>query len=228
MNAHPQKRKVATLEIEPRPLEKPVDTFSGQSANILRELVLTGQLETGKRLNEVELAKALGISRGPLREAINVLKGEGLLTSVNHRGTFVRTFNRGELRDLYEVRIALETHALRIAPFDGFANLNQLVSETRSVMATTTAGYPRELDFHDMLMLSTGNDALVRVSRENNRQILIARSISGHDPERAQAALQEHIAIVQELVVGNRVAAQSLLEEHWRTSLESVIDVLST
>lgn len=210
----------------PLPLIRPVDTFSGQSVEVLREMVVTGQLRSGQRLNEVELARALGISRGPLREAINRLKGEGLLTSVNLRGTFVRTFARTELRDLYEVRIAIETHALRITSSSGFDGLKALLVKTEGAMNSTTAPYPRDLDFHDLLVLSTGNEALVRVARENNRQIHLARSISAHNPERARVALDEHVAIVELLIDGDPRVAEVLLESHWRASLDSVIEVL--
>src|SRR6266849_3470977 len=90
----------------PLPLERPEQTFSGRAVNVLREMVLSGRLRAGERLNEVELANALRISRGPLREAIQRLRSEGLLTAVSGRGAFVRSFSDDELRELYEVRIA--------------------------------------------------------------------------------------------------------------------------
>ncbi len=102
-------------------------TISNQSEAVLRELILSGELPPGSRLNEVELAASLGISRGPLREAIQRLVAEGLLTLIAHRGAHVRTFHPEELRDLYELREALETHGCKLAATRATeAQLNQL------------------------------------------------------------------------------------------------------
>jgi DNA-binding GntR family transcriptional regulator len=61
-------------------------SLAGQAVDVLREQVLTGEIPAGSRVNEVEVAQKLGISRGPLREAIRHLASEGLLTLVPHRG----------------------------------------------------------------------------------------------------------------------------------------------
>src|SRR4051794_27841584 len=91
------------------------DTFVNRTEEVLRERILDGTIRPGERLNEVTLAAALGISRGPLREAIQRLTSEGLLTVISHRGAFVRTFSRAEVVELYELRAALELHAVRLA-----------------------------------------------------------------------------------------------------------------
>ena len=88
-------------------------TFSQQTEVALREMILAGEIAPGERINEVALAGELGISRGPLREAIQRLVSGGLLTVISHRGAFVRTFTPGEIVDLYGLRSALELHAVR-------------------------------------------------------------------------------------------------------------------
>jgi len=75
-------------------------TFVQRTEAIVREKILDGSILPGMKLNEVALASALGISRGPLREAIQHLAGEGLVTIVSHRGSFVRTFEALGLRDV--------------------------------------------------------------------------------------------------------------------------------
>src|ERR1700754_719286 len=86
-------------------------TLRGQAYDILKRQLLSGEMRPGERVNEVVMAARLGISRGPLREAIRNLEQEGLLTAAPHRGTYVRELNEEEAAELQEVRLALETAA---------------------------------------------------------------------------------------------------------------------
>lgn len=180
-----------TRRAMPEALERPVLTFSAQAVDVLRGMVLSGQLRAGERLNEVELANALGISRGPLREAIQRLRSEGLLTAVSGRGAFVRTFTSESLSDLFEVRIALETHAVRLIgrradPAAGII-LQDLLERTQEKLDSGD-GYPEDQDFHRRLLELSGNPALMETATEVHRQIQLARSRSAHVSARAHAA----------------------------------------
>jgi len=212
----------------PDPLERRAQTFSGASLAVLRDMVLTGRLLPGERLNEVELARALQISRGPLREAIQRLASEGLLTIVSHRGAYVRTFDAGELRDLYELRIALEMHAVRLAAerltADDVADVGELLDETREALADA-GGYPEELDFHQRMVALTGNQTLLSATVEVHRQIHLARSRSGQQPDRARDAYDEHRAVVDHVAAGNGEAAANLMRTHLQKSLENALRI---
>jgi DNA-binding GntR family transcriptional regulator len=215
----------------PAPLERHTETFSTRTVEVLRDMVLTGKLRTGERFNEVELANALGISRGPLREAIQRLRSEGLATTVTGRGTFVRTFTPRQLEELYEVRIALETHAVRLAASDldgeSTRELHQLLDDTGKLLANDQA-YPRDLDFHLQLVALSGNQELVQATVTVLRQIDLARSRSGREPSRAQAALTEHHEIVELLDRGRAEQAAKALVKHLRSSLRSALSVLES
>lgn len=220
---------VVNASLLPGPLERPEQTFSGRAVDVLREMVLLGQLEPGQRLNEVELANALGISRGPLREAIQRLRSEGLLTAVSGRGAYVRTFTAEALSDLYEVRIALEVHAVRLASRklgpEGVKELRELLDATdQSVAADHT--YPQDLDFHQRMVALAGNPALIDTVTDIHRQIQLARWRSGHVPVRAKQALEEHRAVLEHLAAGRGEKAAAVLTEHLRHSLESALLVL--
>ena len=81
----------------------------------LREEILSSRLEPGTELGEVALARSLGISRGPLREALGQLTAEGLVTMVPRRGAVVTRLTRQEFIDAYQVREALESLAMKLA-----------------------------------------------------------------------------------------------------------------
>src|SRR6266446_5488267 len=81
----------------------------------LREEILSGRLQPGAELAEVALSEQLGVSRGPLREAIGRLASEGLVTVRPRRGAVVRSLSKQEFVELYQVREALEMLAVRLA-----------------------------------------------------------------------------------------------------------------
>lgn len=210
----------------PAALERQPHTFSSRAVDVLRTMVLQGQLASGERLNEVELAAALGISRGPLREAIQRLRSEGLLTAVSGRGAFVRTFTPDGLRDLYEVRVALEGHAVRIAANvasrAAIAELRAMVERTGEALTVCSPG-PDALEFHQQVVALTGNSALIEAATEAHRQVSLVRARSGHVSGRAREALAEHRAVLDRMAVGDGDGAAALMTEHLRLSLQSAL-----
>lgn len=206
-------------------------TFSQRTESVLRDMILDGSIQPGERLNEVALAASLGISRGPLREAIQRLASEGLLTVISHRGVFVRTFQRAEMVELYELRAALELHAVRLvcqrASDVDLMDLAALVGETESRIGKTIGhAYPHELDFHLRLVMLANNQALLSAALESQRQISLARSMSAQRPMRARAAVVEHSDLVEALQARDQDRATRLMEQHIQHSMESALSVL--
>jgi DNA-binding GntR family transcriptional regulator len=90
-------------------------TNSVMVTDVLREAILSGALKSGQTLRQDELAAKFELSRIPIREALRQLEGEGLVTFYPHRGAVVSTLSQEELQEMCEIRIALETLALRLA-----------------------------------------------------------------------------------------------------------------
>ncbi|NKY35603.1 GntR family transcriptional regulator [Nocardia speluncae] len=206
-------------------------TFAHRTESVLRDMVLDGTLKPGERLNEVALAAELGISRGPLREAIQRLVSEGLLTVISHRGAFVRTFTRQEVVDLYELRAALELHAVRLlcrtAGDDDLADLEALLKAAQEHVATTAdTAYPAELDFHLQIVVLTNNQALLSAALETQRLVSLARTMSANRPTRAREAVAEHEDLVTALKKRDPERAVRCMEDHLRHSMESALAAL--
>jgi DNA-binding GntR family transcriptional regulator len=206
-------------------------TFSQATEAVLREMVLDGTLAPGERINEVLLATQLGISRGPLREAIQRLASEGLLTVVSHRGAFVRTFSRQDVVDLYELRCALELHAVRLAceraADSDLDDLDALLTDTAVRIRTSSAhAYPQEPDFHLRLVLLAGNQALLRAAQDVQRQLALARSMSAKQPARARVAVAEHAELVTVLRGRDAAEATRMMGRHLDHSLDSALSAL--
>src|SRR4029077_11389899 len=92
-----------------------VRNASAAATELIREAILDGRLPPGHRLKEEELARELGISRTPVREALLVLQTEGLIDAAPNRGAVVRSHDSDDLEDLYQLRALLEGYVARRA-----------------------------------------------------------------------------------------------------------------
>jgi DNA-binding GntR family transcriptional regulator len=168
----------------------------------------------------------MGISRGPLREALQRLVAEGLVVVVAHRGAFVRDFSPLELQQMYEFREIIESAAARLAASrasdQGIAELRAMLRDTAQLLDKTAAGiYPASPDFHRRILELSGNPSLLRAGTELQTQVKIARRSSGRLPGRARAALDEHVVIVDAIERRDQVAAQQSMVRHLANSYDS-------
>ncbi|KRE39061.1 hypothetical protein ASG73_01490 [Janibacter sp. Soil728] len=193
-------------------------------------MVLGGELEPGQRLNEVALAESLGISRGPLREAIQRLAAEGLLRVVTHKGAYVPTFDRQQLTDLYELRTTLESAAIRLgterASDQALADLRAQLERAGELVAQGGA-FPNDVDLHARFVSLAGNEHFAVVTRDVHGQITLARARSGSDPERAQQAHAEHLAILDRMEARQPAEAAALMEKHLDAARDSALERLT-
>lgn len=213
-----------------RPLE-PQATRATRAAWELRSLVLAGRFKSGERLNEVAIAHALGISRGPLREAIQRLTAEGLLTAVSHRGAYVRSISADELTDFYGLRIAVESYAVRWvaehANSTERSRLDDLLAETKEILdGGGEVSYPADLDIHEKIVQITHNEELLRTVRDVHAKIHLARARSAYYHERACKAFDEHQQIIEAINRHEARAAANALEEHLQASLANALTLL--
>ncbi|MCC2593950.1 GntR family transcriptional regulator [Tessaracoccus sp. OS52] len=202
-------------------------TYATLVEQTVRAMILDGELQAGQRINEVGLAESLEVSRGPLREALQRLASEGLLEVHAHRGNFVKKFDADELRDLYSLRIALETWALRQVADDKLGELKQMLEETRAALRATDGSYPSDLDFHRKLLSLAQSPAVAEAHESALRRIHLARVRSARMPGRALAALQEHEQMLDALVAHRREDALRLLEDHLMQSCQNAVAILA-
>lgn len=218
------------LPNKPIPREK---SLSERTVDRLRELVVNGYLRPGDRLNEVEIATSLGVSRGPVREAVQRLASDGLLVLVSHRGAFVPKLTPVELAELYEVRAALECMAVRLAAERGSSGavdeLREMLDSTRRIFeAGDEVPYPTDIDFHRKVIEISGNAMLLDHASRVHLQLTLARSRSGYDPVRARAAYEEHIQITDLIAAGDPEASDRAMRAHLKRSLTNVLPLLDS
>lgn len=176
------------------PIERSGHSFADQVEHSLRHQILSGQRLPGDRLNEVEIAGEFGVSRGPVREAMQRLGRDGLVQIEAHRGASVRSLDPGEITRLYEVRISLECTAARLAAerrTGGDTQRLQALYDSSSAEVNrgdADPHYPTHLDLHELVALVAGNDRLHRLIVQINQELRLVRAVSGFRPDRAPRA----------------------------------------
>jgi DNA-binding GntR family transcriptional regulator len=194
----------------------------------LKAMAITFAIRPDTRVNEVELSKALNVSRTPLREALNRLMVEGFLTRAPNRGFIGRSLDAKQIYDLYELRRALETSIVRMAceraSDEDLVRLEEFVkSSIRRREKTDTAGLlALDEQFHERIAELTRNPEMVHSLKAINARIHFVRWL---DMKRHYTQ-QDHLRIVRALRARDVATAVSLVEEHISRRLDQIVEVI--
>lgn len=194
---------------------------SVSAARILRAAIFSGELRPGQTLGEENLGKQLGISRTPVREALVLLRSEGLVETPPNRPAAVRSFSSQDLREMHSLRAVLEGYAARAAA----PNLNdQQVSELersveRYAAMTDNDAMLRELveenfTFHNTIIEAADSELLSSMIRQTTAIPLIYKSYMTYSRENRESALQDHRKILAALRDRDPERAESLMKAH--------------
>jgi len=182
----------------------------------VKQYLFDGSAAEGTKLTEEWLAKQLGISKSPVREALNRLESEGLVSIEARRGAYVRKFSLKEVSDLYELREILEVHAVgmvKITPTllkelaESVAHTEQFLNE-KNLMAHVE----EDIRFHNLIASATENEELRRVVENINHKSLLCRSKTYHLS--SSTAPLSHGRILRALEVGDLGLAQDAMRDH--------------
>jgi DNA-binding GntR family transcriptional regulator len=207
-------------------------TFADRAFEWLEAAIIKGDLAPATKLDEVSLAKSFGVSRGPIREAINRLEGKKLVERLPHIGARVATFSKGDLLEIFHVREALEGVACRLATermSDTDIDDLQKLLEGHARQGGLKAGEnyfqrPGDYDLHYRIINASENKKLIQMLIEDlYHQLRIYRYRSSSRKGRAREALQEHRDIVAAMRARDAGAAERLMRQHLfhaRNSLE--------
>jgi DNA-binding GntR family transcriptional regulator len=144
-----------------------VRTLKEQIVKLLRGAILSGKIRPGQRLNESELARDLGLSRIPVREALQQLQQDGLVVDVPRRGKFVIDLSEEEIQKINSLRLILEAEALRLCrakmPREGLEALAGLVAKMEHSREVSEAeASALDIEFHRIIWRYTGNEYLAK------------------------------------------------------------------
>lgn len=185
----------------------------------LEAMILSGALPAGERLNEQQLALRLGVSRGPVREAVRGLERCGLVVSVRNQGSYVRRVSADEALEIYDLRAALT--GLACARLAGSATpgqiegLGALVRRMEAAWGADAAPeyYTANLAFHDALLQGAGPRGQ-RLYEDLGNELHLFRRRALVERENMRESNAEHAAILAAIVAGDGLAARAAGETH--------------
>lgn len=198
----------------------------------LRRAIVEREFDPGEPLTEHDLCRRFGTSRTPVREALAKLERDRLVQVVPKKGAFVRTVSHDEIRELYQVREALEALAVRLAAprldreeLTGFeARFRELKSRGAKIKYTEVRALGEE--FHGYLIKQSGNGKLMEVLEQIREQIRAVWTMSILAPRRVQGLIHEHLAMIEALKRGAARRAERLMAAHVRRVRETIFRLL--
>ena len=195
----------------------------------LEEEILSGELKRGETLTETSLSTRLGVSRTPLRSALQRLCEEGLIELKPNRGAVVLGIGAEELVDIYKIRMRLEglasAEAARRISDEDKKRLREAVELSEFYITKQDAEHLKELDseFHNIIFKASGNRLLYKTLSELHRNIQFYRKRSLTVADRLEKSIKEHREILTAIERGDAEAADKLTFAHVEAALENLL-----
>jgi len=214
------------------PISLPPSTLADNVFEQLRTAIIKGELPPGSKVNEPQLSKQYGISRGPLREAIRRLEGCKLVAITANVGAKVVSLNSKQAIEIYEIRESLEGLACRLAATqaseESCTELRELLANHEQQIRSENGRlyYQKEgdLDFHYLIVRLSGNARLFSLLCDELYHLLrLYRVQTSGSPSRPEQAFKEHHQIVDAIEKGDGELAELLMRRHISNAKNTLI-----
>lgn len=205
-----------------------------QIYQVIRTLVIIGQLRPGQALSEVEIADQLGVSRTPVREAVKRLSDEGLIKVYAQTGTFVAEMSKRELEEAYIIRKALELESCRraaaVATKTDVRRLEEVIAAHQTALNRKRYAEAIRLDdqFHRAIAEINGLSMLWRAVDISKAQMDRGRYLSVPQPGWGEVTISQHRAVARALGDRDAPAAVAAMAAHLDTSLQNTLSLVGT
>lgn len=211
------------------PFIKPT-TLKANVIDVLRQLIVDGTLAPGAEFNQAQIAERLGVSRGPIREALGQLEQEGLVQSTPYKGVIVTPLNRKYIEELYSVRIALESLALERCidrmKAEEIDEMKAIIDRMRTAARESDLAKLTELDlqFHEFLLYTADHELVFKMWKV--LEVGIRRCL--HTRHRIYTFLNEvvgsHPTLVTAIEKGDKELAKQILRDHINESAAGILE----
>ena len=192
-----------------------------QIYDILKRRIVFREIESGKKINEEDLAKSLGVSRTPIRETLLRLEHEGIVKIIPRRGAFVVSQSKEKVMDLFEVREVLEGLVAQLAT----KNMNhELLDRLKRCLEKISSGdgdnnrllkyTPADVEFHATLLEASDNELLKSMMESVNVHLQMVRLRTVALPGRPEQTVKEHYEILAAIEKKNSSLAEKLMRKH--------------
>lgn len=197
----------------------------------INKLIIDGKLKLGQRINEVELANKLNMSRGPIRESLRILNQQGLLTYTPRKGMYVTELFSEDIKEIYDIQLSLEKNAIDL----GFQNVNEeYIKNLKSIVAkidTTSKENRKDLlvkldsEFHKQIVCLPKYKRLYNSWKPYSSLIGLAfAKIFEFGTETTDDLVKTHTYLVQVLEQGNKELFKGALTHHYEDGKTKLIE----
>lgn len=200
-------------------------SLSDSAAARIRAMIVDGRLAAGERINEVRMAARLGVSRTPLREALNRLAAEEAIEARPHQGYFVKPLTLEEFEQIYDIRPILDPAALRLAGAPSAEQLDRLAALNRRFAAARDPEVVITLDdeWHLELLAGCPNRVLVEIISNIIRRTRRYELALMREAQSVAKSSEDHEAILSSLRAGDLEGACALLEHNMRQGRAAIV-----
>ena len=219
-------RKLRTLD-QPLPLAR-------LAYEALRDSILSGRLKTGEIYNEMRLAKELGISRTPVREALLELSAQGLVTFLPRKGVIVNHYTEHDVEEIFELRKAIELAAVekvaKIAGPNNITKIEKVFNDQKAALKKNDYSGFLQADrrFHSLFGEMTNNRRLTAIL-DNIRDMVHLMGLQAlSQTGRREEVIDEHEKTLEALKQGDPAGARKSLEHHLERSRKAVLEQLES
>lgn len=207
-------------------VKKEPKIMAQEVATDIRRAITDGMIKPGERINETQIAKDMGISRSPVREALHMLKKEGVVVSIPYKGTFVNLLGKKDIEDMYIIRGLLEAYAIEKV----IENKNEKILEClrknvedieKDVEKKQLKDLvSKDIKFHRNICNFSGNKKLIDIWEDFQTQIEVLINLEGSFYERFQLLAVEHRELLSLIIEGKTKQAQEKIKAHISQALD--------
>lgn len=198
-------------------------------ADTLMSTILAGQIAPGERLAESMIAKQMDLSRAPVREALRLLENSGLVEYRANRGFFVQVVSAQAVSDLYELRIALESAAIRrlvaTRAQDALPVLRAQLAEMYRLAdadTDTMAQVEADMQFHRLICEGSGNRRYLQLFDQIANETRLGVQVIGRFYENVRQTAESHEPIVAAIAAADPDRAAAVIDAHIREAMDTV------
>ncbi len=199
----------------------------------IRSRIVSGDHPVGGRLKEEELSEAIGVSRTPVREALQKLAAEGIVEFVPHRGAYVATWSATDIEEIFDLRARLESYGARRAAngvsHEEIVRLRSLANQMDAAAregSANAADLVAELnnEFHQIIVEAAHSDRLAPLVTGLIQVALVHRTFRRYSPRHLARSLAHHHELVDALEARDPEWAESVMHSHVRAALAALLD----
>lgn len=202
------------------------NSLSHMIAEKITQQIMLGELKPGEKIIETDYAEEFGTSRAPIRESLYLLATEGLIERIPRKGAVVKGYNEFEIHDLLEIRIELESLALKRVETFGmneeiFNEMKELVHKMSAIEDKNEYAYLNK-EFHTGIIRMSNSSIIQDMYKRLGKPLLTLQRISLHEEEHIRKSIEDHTKIMQLLSEGQFEQARDILAAHNQAGINRI------